>query len=214
MGAIAYSIRAMKLIRQASHRSAQAEGFAYTREGSMAGGTDTFSLRQQEAAQALRRAGVVLSESEAASIEIAEFGLGEFERQGLAILVYVNTERCCAKELVMWPHQTCPEHRHPSVGSELGKEETFRCRQGNVYLYVDGAATAEPACTAPGGADKYTVWHEVALGPGDQYTISPDTLHWFQAGPEGAVVSEFSTRSTDEHDIFTDSTIRRMPDSD
>jgi len=44
---------------------------------------------------------------------------------------------------------------------------------------------------------------EIVLFPGDQHTIPPDTLHWFQAGDEGAVVSEFSTRSRDETDIFT-----------
>ena len=37
-----------------------------------------------------------------------------------------------------------------------------------------------------------------------KYTIMPNTLHWFQAGPEGAVVSEFSTKSRDEFDIYTD----------
>jgi len=47
------------------------------------------------------------------------------------------------------------------------------------------------------------------LQPGQQYTIPPDTLHWFQAGDEGAIVSEFSTRSHDEFDIFTDPQIRR-----
>ncbi len=36
-----------------------------------------------------------------------------------------------------------------------------------------------------------------------------DTLHWFQAGDEGAIVSEFSTRSYDEFDIFTNPRIRR-----
>jgi D-lyxose ketol-isomerase len=40
----------------------------------------------------------------------------------------------------------------------------------------------------------------------------PDTKHWFQSGPEGAIVSEFSTRSTDEADIFTDPRIKRMPE--
>ena len=55
----------------------------------------------------------------------------------------------------------------------------------------------------------YTVFHEVVLRPGEQYTIPPDTWHWFQGGPAGAVVSEFSTRSTDEHDIFVDPQIRR-----
>jgi D-lyxose ketol-isomerase len=50
------------------------------------------------------------------------------------------------------------------------------------------------------------------LKPGDQYTLEPDTPHWFQAGPEGAIVSEFSTRSTDEADIFTDPRIKRAPE--
>ena len=37
----------------------------------------------------------------------------------------------------------------------------------------------------------------------------PETWHWFQAGPDGAVISEFSTRSTDETDVFTDKGIKR-----
>lgn len=49
------------------------------------------------------------------------------------------------------------------------------------------------------------------LNPGEQYTLLPNTLHWFQAGDEGAVVSEFSTKSTDENDLFTDSEIKRIP---
>ncbi len=53
--------------------------------------------------------------------------------------------------------------------------------------------------------------HEIALRPGEQYTIPPKTLHWFQAGPEGAVVSEFSTASRDELDEFSDPDVRRTP---
>jgi D-lyxose ketol-isomerase len=49
------------------------------------------------------------------------------------------------------------------------------------------------------------------LGPGEQYTIPPDTWHWFQAGRGGAVVSEFSSPSTDENDIFADPRIVRAP---
>jgi len=62
----------------------------------------------------------------------------------------------------------------------------------------------------PAGREQtYTVRHEVVPHPGEQYTIPPDTLYWFQAGDEGAVVSEFSTQSRDEFDIFTDPQIRR-----
>jgi D-lyxose ketol-isomerase len=167
--------------------------------------------RQREAAALIRRAGLRLTPTEQRTIEIADFGLNEFARTGLGVFVYVNTDRCCAKELALWPRQTCPEHLHPPVGRDPGKEETFRCRWGKVYLYVEGRPTRQPQCRPPAGAPgAYTVWHEVALKPGDQYTILPGTKHWFQAGPQGAVVSEFSTRSTDENDIFTDKRIQRI----
>ena len=113
----------------------------------------------------------------------------------------------------MLPRQTCPEHRHPPLaGGNPGKEETFRCRWGRVYLYVPGERTAPAKAMPPPGREvSYTVWHEVELKPGEQYTLAPETLHWFQAGPEGAIVSEFSSPSVDEADIFTDPNIKRAP---
>jgi len=159
----------------------------------------------------LDRAGIVLTPTEAANIEVVDFGLGELETTGLQLVVYVNTERCCAKELVLFPGQTCPEHRHPPIDDDPGKEETFRCRWGTAYLYVEGPETAEPAVQPPDArANTYTVRHEILLQPGEQYTIPPNTLHWFKAGDAGAVVSEFSTRSRDEYDIFTDPEINRL----
>lgn len=157
------------------------------------------------------KAGIVLTPEERENIEVADFGLSQPEVYGLKIVVYVNTSRCCAKELVLTPGQICPEHRHPPVESEPGKEETFRCRYGQVYLYVPGPSTANPRAVVPKEAkDYFTVWHEVILNPGEQYTLNPNTLHWFQGGPEGAVVSEFSTKSRDECDIFTDPRIQRI----
>jgi len=142
------------------------------------------------AAAMLADAGIVLTPQERAEIEVADFGLGRLDEVGLQLVVYVNTERVCAKELVLFAGQTCPEHRHPPVGGDPGKEETFRCRRGSVLLHVDGHG-------------------DVVLGPGDQFTIPPDTLHWFRAGAEGAIVSEFSTRSRDETDVFTDPRVVR-----
>jgi len=162
---------------------------------------------QGYAAAQLEKAGVILTDAERESIEVADFGLSRLEETGLQLLVYVNTRRCCAKELVLYPGQTCPEHRHPSFEDTPGKEETFRCRRGVVYLYVGGEPTAHPATSPPPG--RYTVFREVVLLPGEQHTIPPGTLHWFQAGPEGAVVSEFSTESRDELDEFTDPEIQR-----
>lgn len=157
-----------------------------------------------------KKAGIILTEEEKEKIEVVDFGLGELESTGLELITYVNTCRCCAKELILFPRQTCPEHRHPPVEDEQGKEETFRCRWGEVYLYVEGEPAANPKAIVPIDREKaYTVWHEIILNPGEQYTLYPDTKHWFQAGPEGAVVSEFSTKSRDEADIFTDKDIQR-----
>jgi D-lyxose ketol-isomerase len=145
---------------------------------------------RERAAAMLVEAGIVLTPHEREKIEIADFGLGRLDEVGLQIVVYVNTDRVCAKELVLFPHQRCPEHRHPPVEAEPGKEETFRVRHGAVHLHVDGAG-------------------DIHLGPGEQYTIPPNTLHSFEAGDEGAIVSEFSTTSRDALDVFTDPRIVR-----
>jgi D-lyxose ketol-isomerase len=145
---------------------------------------------RQRAAAMLVDAGIVLTEPEREGIEIADFGLGRLDEIGLQIVVYVNTDRVCAKELVLFPHQRCPEHRHPPVDDDPGKEETFRVRRGSVHLHVEGTG-------------------DIVLGPGQQYTIPPNTLHSFEAGDEGAIVSEFSTTSRDALDVFTDLRIVR-----
>ena len=172
----------------------------------------------RQAAEALayfERAGIALTEEEKSSVEVADFGHGNVRELGLQLIVYINTDRVCAKEMVLLPGQTCPEHKHVPTDGHPGKEETFRCRAGEVYLYVEGEPAAAPRCCPPEGSEAYyTVWHEIHLMPGEQYTIKPNTKHWFQAGSEGAVVSEFSTPSFDEYDIFTDPRIRRIPEEE
>ncbi len=172
--------------------------------------TAEYTGLRNQAVDFLNQAGLKLRPDEIENIEVADFGLGRVREIGLQLVVYVNTDRCCAKELVLIPRQLCPEHRHPPVDRYPGKEETFRCRYGRVYLYVDGASTRPTQAVVPAGYERnLTVWHEIDLGPGDQWTIPPNTLHWFQAADEGAVVSEFSTKSMDEYDVFTDPAIQR-----
>ena len=158
-------------------------------------------------------ANIVLTDDEKKRIEVADFGIGDLAKVGLQLITYINTESVCAKEMVLFPNQTCPEHRHPDRNGLPGKEETFRCRYGKVYLYVEGKSTGAPHCKVPAGFEKYYgVYREIVLNPGEQYTIYPDTRHWFQAGDEGAIVSEFSTHSDDASDIFTDERLIRIPE--
>jgi D-lyxose ketol-isomerase len=174
---------------------------------------DQYRQAQAQTVQMLSQAGIVLTPDEQESIEVADLGLGELEKTGLQLVVYVNTDRYCAKELVLFPRQTCPEHRHPPVEGEPGKMETFRCRWGQVFLYTEGDPTPHPRGRVPAGSEPYySVFREIVLNPGEQYTIPSNTLHWFQAADSGAIVSEFSSTSRDETDLFTDPRIRRMPE--
>ncbi len=167
---------------------------------------------QEHVLNIFEKACIVLTPEEKRNIEIADFGLGRLEEFGLQLIVYINTEQVCAKEMVLFPYQICPEHKHPPIMEKAGKEETFRCRWGKVYLYVPGEPTKNLFGKLPLDKKRYfTVWKEVVLNPGEQYTIYPNTLHWFQGGEEGAIVSEFSTKSVDEKDVYTDPYIDRIP---
>lgn len=166
---------------------------------------DAYEKHRARTIEYLKKSNIAITSVEKNNIQVAEYNLGCVEKIGLQLIEYVNTERCCAKQLVLFPSQTCPEHRHPPVFGEEGKEETFRCCFGVVYLYVPGKPTYNINATIPEGYDEYfTCRHEIILNPGEQYTIMPDTLHWFQAGEEGAAILEFSTKSRDDYDIYTD----------
>lgn len=166
----------------------------------------------------LAKAQIQVSKEEQNKIEVAHFGLPDYPRSGLQLLTYINTPRYCAKELVLFENQICPEHLHPPFSSGIGKQETFRCRWGKVFLFVDDNeldlsldAQGNSICSPPEGDEEwYTCNRYIILYPGDQYTIAPNTKHWFKAGSEGAVVSEFSSESRDEYDVFTDPRVKRI----
>ncbi|MFC4551323.1 hypothetical protein ACFO3H_13465, partial [Halorussus sp. GCM10023401] len=106
------------------------------------GETGTTSKAERErarerAADLLAEAGVVLTDAEREEMEVVDYGLGDLDRVGTEIVVYENNDRYCAKELVLFGGQTCPEHRHPPFDDYPGKRETFRVRWGEVYLYVE-----------------------------------------------------------------------------
>lgn len=169
-----------------------------------------YKAAQEKALEYMERAGVVFSEEEKEKISVADFGLSDLEHQGGQILTFFNTDRISAKIIVLFPWQILPEHWHPAVGKDTGKEEIMRVRWGEVYLYVPGDPTPHPRGRIPEGErENFTVWHEVIMKSGDQYIIPPQMVHWFQAGEEGAVIDDYSSTARDLQDGFTNPRIVR-----
>ena len=89
---------------------------------------EVYERQVKKALEYYERAGIVLSEEEKNNIEVVDHGIGMMDKVGLQLLTYINTERVCAKEMVLTPYQTCTEHKHIPTNGMEGKEETFRCR--------------------------------------------------------------------------------------
>ena len=169
-----------------------------------------YRYAQRRAAQMIREAGVVITEEEADSVEVVDFGLSRLAVEGVQVLTLFATERVSAKVLTLFPNQTEPEHWHPPVGNDSGKEETLRVISGEVFLFIPGCDTLCRGAVPLGKDASYTARHEIVLGPGGQFTLPPGTKHWFQAPADGAVLYSFSTCVRDGLDRFTDPAVRRQ----
>jgi D-lyxose ketol-isomerase len=169
-----------------------------------------YEQAKSRAADLVRQAGILVRDDEVDGIEAADLGLSELESIGMQIMTLVNTNVTGVKILILLPGQTFAEHKHPPMGDYPGKEETFRCQWGTLRLYVPGAPGAEPQGQPPlHRAQYFTARREIILHPGEQYTVLPNTWHWLQAGPEGAVVWSFSPQATDAQDNFQDPDVVR-----
>jgi D-lyxose ketol-isomerase len=165
---------------------------------------------RSRAADLIRAAGIVLTDAEAASIEVADFGLGRLHEEGAQILTVVQTERISVKILVLFAGQTEPEHWHPRVGDDPGKEETVRVVSGTLYFYREGEGPVDAGVVPAGKSAVYTCPREIVMRPGDQVTLPPGEKHWFQARHEPVVMYSFSTIARDGLDGFTDPEVERV----
>lgn len=165
---------------------------------------------REQAAQMIRQSGITITDEEKNRIEVVDFGLSRLGIEGVQVLTLLQTERISVKVLAMLPNQTEPEHWHPPVGDDPGKEETIRVVAGTVYFYVDGENTFHQGFLVKGKEKYYTLKHELILKPGDQITFQPGEKHWFQARDEGAVMYSFSSVARDALDQFTDPDIVRI----
>jgi D-lyxose ketol-isomerase len=170
---------------------------------------DEFNAAKIKAAKMIKESGILLTDREAERIDVADFGLSNLNREGIQIMTHFATNRISVKILVLFPNQTEPEHWHPPVDNDPGKEEIIRAISGNLRFYIPGDNNMSEGFIPQGKEHAYTMKNEVILQPGDQLTLPPGTKHWFQAGEEGAVMYSYSTCVRDGFDKFTDSEIVR-----
>jgi D-lyxose ketol-isomerase len=130
--------------------------------------------------KALKDAGIAIPQK--AEIEIADFGLNEYDKTGLGIYLKVNEPEYCSKWMVLKPKQTCPNHKHKN------KKETFFVIKGVVDLTLGNKT--------------------IKLKPGDSYTLKKGTYHNFTS-KTGAVIEEASTFDENSDSYFTDKRIIR-----
>ena len=164
---------------------------------------------QARAEAMMLEAGVVFSPEEAEAIAVVDFGLSHLEVEGAQILTFFNSERVSAKVIALFPGQTLPEHWHPPVGDDPGKEETLRVIAGTLYCGLPGEGDALHASLPPGKEALYTCRRERIMRPADQVTLAPGVPHWMQGGAEGVVLFSFSSCARDILDGFTDPEIVR-----
>jgi len=161
------------------------------------------------AAAILAGTGFPLSQAELDSIAVADFGLSVPEAEGAQILTLFATDRISAKLIVLLPGQILPEHWHPPVGSDPGKEEILRGYWGNVMYFEEGNAHIDDREVPAEKPGAYTCRSRMDLGPGDQVIIPPGRKHWLKGGEGGGCVISFSTCVRDILDQFTDPSIVR-----
>lgn len=168
-----------------------------------------FRQAQATAAGMIRAAGIGLTDAEAGRIDVVDFGLSNLAVEGVQVFTFFATERISAKVLVMLPRQTEPEHWHPPVGADPGKEEIIRVIAGTVHFYIPGENNLKTGWIPPGKEGVYTCRHEFVMRPCDQLILPPGTKHWFQSPASGAVMYSFSTCVRDGLDRFSDPAIVR-----
>ncbi len=164
----------------------------------------------QQSIEMCEAAGLLLTKEDKEKMTAADFGLNRIKQEGIQILTMFETDRIAGKILVLLPFQTEPEHWHPTVGDDPGKEEVIRAISGELYFYIPGEDTMEHGFIVDGKSTCYTMRHEVNMKPGDQLVLPAGTKHWFQAGPSGAVMYSFSSKVTDLLDQFSDPDVVRQ----
>jgi D-lyxose ketol-isomerase len=146
--------------------------------------------------------------------DITDFGLGDFDRQGLTLVNLASEPEYCEKLMYARRGQATPCHAHAR------KKEDIICRVGELTLRiwsakpVPGGPTpdwflapinGEPVAIRPGAA--------VVLAAGSRITLAPGMWHSFWPSSGECIIGEVSTANDDAIDnFFLDPEVGRFPE--
>lgn len=159
---------------------------------------------KDQALDLITKSGFPLLDKEIESMKANDFGLGNFEKEGFFLVDLLRTDRVRTNLIILLPGQILPEHLHPSYDNEQGKEETIRVLYGESSVFVEGKETNPELKLPQGKSDFYTARHEVKLKTGEQYSVPPNTKHWFMGGPQGSVNMAVQNRVNEDRNVYYD----------
>jgi len=135
------------------------------------------------------------------AFNVTDFGLNDFAHVGKGCTLWVNknypTGGYFAREIFLLPGQMIAEQKN--VASEMGapKHATLLVRYGSIYSFsVENTLGFFPdGVQVPKSQEKFTKSNNCKLvHAGELFTIKKeDDWHFIMAGPDGAIVTEFST---------------------
>ena len=138
---------------------------------------------------------VPFTELMAKDMWVTDFGLGDFENVGMGGIFWVNNaeQRYFAHAIYLLPGQMIPEHAHVAT-TYPAKHESWMVEKGWAYNFSEVGdetpnAPAIPATHGPIKSKNFVVQKVGEVLPLKALT----TFHFLMAGPEGAIVSEWST---------------------
>ena len=99
---------------------------------------EIYEEARRKALSFYQKAHIVLTPKQEAGLEVADFGLNELESTGLELVVYVNTDRCCAKEMVLFsrqPARSTVMRRYPKFNMRERKRPSAAGTVRSIFMW-------------------------------------------------------------------------------
>jgi len=128
---------------------------------------------------------------------VADFGLGDFARVGMAGIFWYNDKETgvFGHEIYLLPGQMIVEHGHEAAGDVKAKREAWHVRHGSIHTFGEGQPAGPCPVALPGSQAACITaknWKLVREGEIDDLKRAT-AKHFMVAGPEGAIVTEYGT---------------------